>query len=89
MDPSQVEPSCATAGGVAGLRPLGASSIMPPQLGQPQMSTRGQAPLRAVVEPTALGHLLTTTVCVFTTRTSPHLSPFVEKEMATHSSVLA
>ena len=33
MDPSQVEPSCATAGGVAGLRPLGASSIMPPSAG--------------------------------------------------------
>ena len=61
----------------------------PLQLGQPQMPTHGQAPLRAVVEPTALGHLLTTTVCVFTTRTSPHLSPFVEKEMATHSSILA
>lgn len=48
---------------------------MPPQLGQPQMPPHGQAPPRAVVEPTVLGHLLITTVCVFTTRSSPHLSP--------------
>lgn len=48
---------------------------MLPQLEQPQMPPHGQAPPRAVVEPTVLGHLLITTVCVFTTRTSPYLSP--------------
>ena len=42
-------------------------------------SAIAKPPLRAestLVEPTALGHQMKTTVCVFTTGTLPHLSPF-------------